>query len=324
MHSLLVILAAWAAHVTAGGPGPAASHDFGKVVRGAPVEHVFQLANPLRTPARVIRATLTSPLVVTRLPGPVEPGGAAAIPVRLDTSALDGPFEGEVRLFLDGADEPVSFSIRGTVVGPIEIAPRPVVVVAAVRGEAKEASVELLSHESTPVRVERVEGPPGLTTRVETLEPGRRFRLHVTLRPDAPAGRAQDRIVVHTSSAAAPVLHIAALTNVHERVYTFPDAVDLGAIRAPDLAGDPTLAARLGQTLMVYQVGGTAFEARFRSEVAGVAVTAERSPKGDRWQGAVRLTGKPKPGPISGRIVIETNDASFPRLSVPVTGTILE
>ncbi|HYG67098.1 MAG TPA: DUF1573 domain-containing protein, partial [Anaeromyxobacteraceae bacterium] len=323
--TLALLVAALLPAATPGAPAPASAHDFGEVVGGRPVEHVFRVASPGAAPARITRVVLTPPLVVSRLPASIPAGGDVALPVRLDTTKVEGAFEGRIAVFLEGVDEPIALGLRGTIVRPVEIAPRPFVVLGAIRGDEKESSVELVSHEAEPFRVERIESASQrLTTRLETVEPGRRYRLHVALRRDAPAGRAHERILVHTSSSAAPLLHVGALVNVHERVYTFPDAVDLGAIRAAELARDPDAPARLAQTLMVYQAGGTRFDARFRSAVPGLTVTAERGPNGDRWQATVRLSGPRAPGPISGTIVVETNDPAVPRLEVPVTGTILD
>lgn len=320
----IAVVGARAAASSAAADAPS-RHDFGTVVAGPSVEHVFRIPNRGTAPVRVDRVLLTPPLVVARLPASIPAGGDVALPVRLDTTKVDGPFEGEIAVFLRGVDEPIALELVGVVVGPVEVTPRRFVVLGAVRGEAKQASVDLVSHETTPLRVDRVESAsPRFTTRVETIDPGRRLRLHVTLRPDAPTGRAHEPIVVHTSSASVPVVHLAALVNVHERVYTFPGAIDLGAIPAGALAGSPGLAERLAQTLMVYQTGGTAFEASFRTNVPGLVVTAARGPKGDRFQATVRLTGTPKPGPLSGTIVVETNDPEFPRLEVPVAGTILD
>jgi hypothetical protein len=74
---------------------------------------------------------------------------------------------------------------------------------------------------------------------------------------------------------------------------------------------------------MVYQVGGTDFKATFSTDVPGLHVSAARGPNGDRWQATITADSTVSAGPIHGSIVVETNDQEFPRLLVPVTGTIL-
>lgn len=329
--ALLLLLAAVspaATHVAPAQPAAGATFDFGTVVRGPPIEHVFQLRNEGPAPLRVSRVALSPPLIATRMPAVVPPGAGAALHVRLDTTKADGPYEGEIIVFLDadGTTSERTFEVRGRIVAPIEVSPRAAVFLRAVRGERDEASVELVGHESAPFRVERVESASSrVTTRIEPIELGRRYRMHFTLQPGAPLGRAQEPIVVHTSSRSAPEVRIAAYTFVHERVHTFPDVVDLGAIRRSDLRREPALAERVAQTLMVYQRGGRQFEARFHSDLPQLGIRAERGSNGDRWQALVRLEPTAVDlGPISGSILVETNDPDFPRLAVPVVGTILE
>jgi hypothetical protein len=140
------------------------------------------------------------------------------------------------------------------------------------------------------------------------------------MRPDGPGGKAADTILLHTSSPTRPLLKVGANTYLRERVYSFPDVVDLGAIRLADLRADR---ARLGQTLMVYQQNGTDFRVTFSTD-APLAIRGERGPSGDRWQATVTIKdGDLDPGPIRGSIVVETNDREFQKLTVPVVGTIL-
>jgi hypothetical protein len=55
--------------------------------------------------------------------------------------------------------------------------------------------------------------------------------LILILNPDGPGGKKTDTILVKTSSRTMPLLKISANTYLRERVYTFPDEVDLGALR---------------------------------------------------------------------------------------------
>jgi hypothetical protein len=82
-------------------------------------------------------------------------------------------------------------------------------------------------------------------------------------------------------------------------------------------------AARVVQTLMVYRLDTTGFEASFSSD-APLSIAAERGPNGDRVQATVAL--RPDmlaPGPLSGTITVTTNDPAFPTLRVPFTINVL-
>ena len=159
-------------------------------------------------------------------------------------------------------------------------------------------------------------------TKLETLDEGRRYRLTLLLNPDGPAGRHSESIVLKTSSRREPTITVAANTYLRERVYTFPDAVDLGTVRLTDVDRDPNLLERLAQTLMVY--GGSDFIISVRSDLPELDLSSERGPQGDRFQNTVRLKrDNLRPGDIRGSIVIDTNDAQFPSLVVPVVGSVL-
>lgn len=299
---------------------------FGKVPKGTAVEHEFVLRNEGGAALRIMGIRTTAPLELGRMPAQIEPNAEIRLRVQLDTSKLSGPFEGQILITLnDPALPEARLVLEGRVVPPIELSPRSAFFVAARRGERKESSVELINHESEPLRIEAVEHPKErFGTKIETLEEGRRYRLSLILNPDGPGGKKTDTILVKTSSRTMPVLNIPANTHLREKVYTFPDAVDLGSLRLADIKAQPDLLQRTAQTLMVYQWGGSDFQVSLRSDLPMLDLKWERGPKGDRYQATVTLLkDKITPGPIKGNIFIETNDSQFPSLTIPVTGSIL-
>jgi hypothetical protein len=198
------------------------------------------------------------------------------------------------------------------------MSPRPAFFVAGQRGHESRASIEIMNHESEPLGIEKVEQPAErFTTQLETLTPGQRFRLTLVLKPNGPAGRAAGTILIKTSSKRMPTLKVAADTYLYERVHTFPDVVDFGTL-APSDAG------RVGVTLMIHQEGGRDFRAQLSSDVQGLSLKSERGPQGDRYQVEITLIPEEiRVGPIKGSIIIDTNDAEFPRIIVPVAGQIM-
>jgi hypothetical protein len=281
-------------------PAAITTHAFGTVSQGELVEHDFVLANESDAAMRITGVQLSPPLTLARMPAVVPPYGQVTLKVKLDTSKVHGEYEGLVRVAL-GGDERV-FSLDGRIVAPIEVLPRPAFFIATTKGTAKSSSLEIVNRESAPVTLELPPGAP-FDAKLETVEPGRRFRLSVSVPENAQAGRMSQRLELKTSSARSPVLRIAVNTMVRERVYTFPDSVDLGAGGA--------------QTLMVYQTGGHDFAVETRTDVPGLSVAAERGPQGDRVQLTIDAA---QPGPVHGTLYVRTNDPEFPELKVPVVG----
>jgi hypothetical protein len=74
------------------------------------------LLSELQAPASH-RASMTSPILATSLPRNVEPGSQAALRFKLDTSSLEGPFDGQILLFLNDPETPeVRLAFEGEVV----------------------------------------------------------------------------------------------------------------------------------------------------------------------------------------------------------------
>lgn len=300
---------------------------FGKVMKGTAIEHEFVLRNEGGSALRILGVRATAPLLLGRMPAHIEPKAEVRLRAQLDTSKLSGPFEGQILISLnDPALPEARLVFEGRVVPPIELSPRPAFFVAARRGERRQTAIEIINHEPESLRINSVEHPKErFATNLETVEEGRRYRLSLILNPYGPGGKKTENILIKTSSRTMPLLNIPANTYLRERVYTFPDEVDLGSLRLADIKAQPDLLQKTAQTLMVYQWGGSDFRVNLRSDLPVLDLKCERGPKGDRYQATITLIGeKLQAGPIKGSIIIETNDPKFPSLTVPVTGFILE
>ena len=299
--------------------------DFGRVMRGTIVEHSFTMKNNGAEPSRLGNVRMSQGLTLTRGAARVEPGAEGSFHFRLDTSKVHGAFDGIILVSFGASLPVVELTFKGVVVSPIEASP-PAFFVAVDRGQVQEQSVEIRSAEADPVRIETVDfSSERAAVALETVEEGRRYRLKLTVRGEGDAGKTTQLVRLTTSSKSMPLLQIPVNTYVRERVYTFPEAVDLGALPVSVIRKDPSILGQTAQTLMVYRKGSTGFEAKASSDVPALSVRSERGPAEDRWQFTVTLNEAfLTVGPIRGAIVIDTNDPGFPRLTVPVTGHILE
>jgi hypothetical protein len=299
--------------------------DLRLVFAGEPAEHAFTIRNNGDVPAKIVKVVLTPPLSIKSMPAVIPPGQQRTIVVALDTTKVLGRFEGiAIVRFASPQFDDAELTLTAKVVGRIEVAPLPAFFVAGQKGKVTEQSLDVINHESAPLAISAVEHPRNnFTTRLETIDPGWRYRLTLSLNPNGATGRHDDLIVLRTSSAQNPIVPIEAHTTLRARVHTFPDAVDMGTLRLSEIAANPSLLQQ-AQILMVYQDGGEGFRLNVRSSLPSVSVSAERGSAGDRYQILISLMAdKLRLGAISGTIVINTNDPDFPELSVPVNGTIL-
>ncbi|MBZ5514413.1 MAG: DUF1573 domain-containing protein [Acidobacteriia bacterium] len=300
-------------------------HNFGTIELKAPMEHTFDFRNDRPEALEIKNVQLTPPLTVTRMTSRVEPGARGSVTIRLETPRERGDFKGFVAITFKNADaKQLYFWVVGRLEAPIDFEPFAAFFVSTQRGETKTKSLVITSHEAEPLTILEIKHDTSrFTTRLETLEPGRRYRLSLTVKADAPAGRATEYITLVTSSQKHPLLKVQANTAVHERVYTFPEAIGFKTIPVASLKAQPHLVQNLSQLLMVYQKGGKDFKISARSDVPFLRLTSEQADLKDRYGIKIeivpeRLTA----GEIKGSIIIATNDPQFPQITVPVTATV--
>lgn len=298
---------------------PETSFEFGKVLSGTVVEHDFALRNVSSAPTRIEKVSMTAPLLVTQMLRELVPGAEGRIHFKLDTTNLAGKFEGTILVNVNDSAQPQArLAFSGHILPPIEVLPHPAFFVAGLRGQLNQGSIEVVNHESAPLTIQEIKYPAGrFTTRLESVEEGRRYRLTLTLKSDGPGGRATETILLRTSSKQEPVLSVNANTYLYERVHAFPDMLDFGTLRSSDVGN-------LAATLMIHQEGGSDFKANLSTDVPGLNFKSERSAKGDQYQVEVTLSPERMAvGPIRGSILINTNDPMFPVVTVPINGNIV-
>ena len=215
-------------------------------------------------------------------------------------------------------------SIVGYSVERIDFEPLQAIFAKVTRGAVQEASVEITNRRATPLRIGKIVNPSQrFTARVETLEEGKRFRLIVTLKGEGEAGKQQHVLELETNLEDTPVLKIPVNTFVTEKVRTFPDSVFMGRYPLSEIRGNPAMAKRRAQILMVYRDGTSQFQITVSSDLPYLKISSERGPKGDRYENMIWIDPDlAQPGEIRGNIIIETNDPDFPKLTVPVTGQL--
>ena len=207
----------------------------------------------------------------------------------------------------------------------IDYDPMPAIFAATPRGTVKESSIEIINRKTEPLEIAGIENPSKrFTARIEALEPGRRYRLTVTLKGEGTSGKQRQDLLLTTNLASAPVLRIPVNTFVQEKVWVFPESMFLGRFALSELKGDAKAAQRMAQILMVYRKGKPGFEIKLSSDLPFLRFSSELGPQGDQWENWISLDPQHvKPGEIKGTIFIETNDPDFPKLSLPVSGKLL-
>jgi hypothetical protein len=243
----------------------------------------------------------------------------------LPEDADGGSVGGTIRLnFKEEQVNPIEFDIEAYVVTPIEFVPHPVAFLSTQRGIAKEESIEIINHRSNALNlVSLSHDSERFDAKLGVIKPGYHYRVDLTILGTGQAGRQSEWLQIINDDEELPFLKLMVNTLVKEKVYTFPDAVELGGLPL-DVATNQDNASRLAQILMIYKPGASDFEISASSTLETIRYDYERGPDGDRYQFTIALDPeKVVVGPIDGKLVIKTNDAEFPVLEVPVRGEIL-
>lgn len=302
------------------------SFHFEIVGLNSPVEHTFHFVNAGETALRVTKVTVTSPMVFKSADSIIPPGKQGAVSFSLGTPRIAGPYEGEVQLDFDDPHlAPLVFDVTGKIIPAIECLPMPAFFVSTQRGHPKSVFLELINHEKEPLKLSLLEyNSKRFHLELKTLEEGMRFQLTLHLSGQGVPGRATDSITLTTSSQTQPRLTLLANTLIKERVYTFPDRLDFGAIQIAELRATPELTNYLSQTLMIYRESGVGdFQVTAETDVPFLKLSIEPSETKDRFKIiADVLLEKLKPGFVQGHLALKTNDREFPSLQVPVSALV--
>ncbi len=290
-----------------------------------PVEHTYYLCNQGTDTVQVARIALTPPLQVKKINSKIPPNEVGQLVIALGTPRQLGEYQGAIEVTFKNKDlPPLPLEFSGRITPVIEVQPLPAFFLATTHGRTNSASLELLNKDSEPLQITDVQFPNAdCQLKVLPLEAGRRYRLELVLRASAKPGRKRENITLLTSSKKQPRVLIQANTLVRERVYTFPERVDLGRIQLSQLKSNPALTNLINQKLMVYQEGGKHLEATASTDLDGLNLGTERSTLGDRCEIQVQIAlGRLAPGPLDGVIRVKTNDRDCPSLEVPVQGMV--
>jgi len=227
-----------------------------------PVEHAFYFHNSGADTIQVERIALTPPLRVDKILSKIPPNEDGQLIVGLGTPRQLGEYEGAIEVSFKNTDlTPVRLEFTGKITPVIEVRPVPAFFVASTRGRTNSVSLEIVNKDAEPMQITEVpHSSPRYELKLTTVEQGRRYRLDLVMRSDAKLGRQTEDITLLTSSKKQPRLVIQANTLVRERVYTFPEGIDLGLVKRSELKSNPGLTNLINQTLMVYQEGGKNFE----------------------------------------------------------------
>jgi len=141
-------------------------------------------------------------------PRMLSPGDTGGVEVTFDTDGHRGSTTRTVTVYSNDPAQPVTtLTLRGTIVADIIADPPELYVGHLRRGQVARTEVHLLVAGAVAVRGAEVTGRV-VDARLHAASGGSGTRLRIAIKPDAPAGRFRESVLVRTSSARRPVLTV--------------------------------------------------------------------------------------------------------------------
>jgi len=306
----------------------ATEYHFEGVRRGEKVTGAFRLSNAGDTPLELTGVDLSMPGMMVRLPASIAPGGSGAIVLEWATDRVQGSVRG---MAVIGTNDPhqrsITLALVGAVRAPVDIEPVPAFFLSSFQGESVRRELTLRSNQPDPVAM-RLPSRRGehYVADLETVQPGRSWRLTVQPAPGTPPGRYDEVLELESSDREIGALRIPIHILVKANLYASPGEIDFGEVPLDRVLGQPGAVRFLEQIVLVTKRDGKFRVRGVRSDVAGLDFrTTPASGESGTFRIDVGLRPEAlRPTSLDGMISIDTDDPAFPQLTIRVRGHIVE
>ncbi|MBY0526744.1 MAG: DUF1573 domain-containing protein [Gemmataceae bacterium] len=220
--------------------GGTTSHNFGNVPRGAVFSHKFTMTNIYAVPLQIVSTRVSCGCVtVTPSTQQLQPKEKATIEVTMDARRFTGAKTVSIYIsvgpqFTSTATLQVSANSRTDVV----FNPGQVTFGVVASGQASEQVIDVEYAGALDWRVTGIaEHSLPLTTRVEELyrQPGKivkvGYRLHITLKSDAPAGTHRWELLMQTNDPSSPSFPVLVEATIQAPLSVAPSPANFGTVK---------------------------------------------------------------------------------------------
>jgi hypothetical protein len=325
-----LILSATAFAQTEGGPVlvvPTKIVDAGTVSQGVTVDAVFDLVNEGGEKLVVKAVRPTCGCTVADFDREIAPGATGKVKAKLDTKDFAGPISKSILVMTDDPQNPtVTLVIKADIRPYVEILPRPLVRFNAVLHEPMDQTFTVVGADAEQsITVKSVTSSvPFIATSVrklgdDELIPGKsksQYEVTLSLTDDAPVGPVNAVLSVNTDVKEAPTVPVKVYGVVRSLIHVTPTQVQFGSVEAK---------TRPGRNLIVVnnRTDGTRVEVTgARVDDAGFEAQVATIEEGRRYQVTVVVKADADPGSRDATLYLETTDADFPTVTVPVRANL--
>lgn len=301
--------------------------DFGEVPQGTIAEGNFPFGNAGGSMLRIERVELTSAGMKIAVKQAIEPGATELARIRWDTSTFAGDAVGQATLYLnDPSQGRVILTLRGRVVAPVEILPRPAFYLSKFVGEESNASLLLVNNQQRKLQILGLERQgEHFEAEYEVVEAGKSYRLVATVPAQTAVGRYREAITILTDDPENNRINVEVNVLVKDDVFVSADELDFGRISLRTLWSKPAAAQFFTQTFVINRRSGKMRITSAESDLDFLLVTVAPQNRSDAFTvSAEPIAAELKPGEFVGSLLIRTDDPAYPELRLPIAVQVTE
>ena len=306
--------------------------DFGTVPKGQKLDWSFEVRNTGTTDLEILAAKPACGCTVADFDKVIKPGQTGKVTAHVDTTNFAGPIAKPVTLETNDANNPSAQLTITAVVKPyVDAYPAGFVRYNMLQGDAEKQTLTLFSEDETPFEIVKIESPQdwikvdyrkatGTDVKTNVGRTGQnQYLLDITVGgPDTRIGPLAEKIHIVTNSKYQPEYWISVSGVIRPTFRLEPTAVNFGEIAPGDVAATRTIMLRSNdlKTPEKFVVS------KAESGVAGVSADIKPTANKGEYVVTLQVAKDAKPGAIDGSVLVHTNDAIKPVVTIPVKGTV--
>jgi hypothetical protein len=305
-----------------------AIHDFGTVLQGNTITHIFKLKNSGNEELKLKNPKITGKSTTVRFQNSLQPGQDMEITLKIDTNNLIGEVETGVIFSTNDPQNPeIELKMSGLIKPIIDVRPMADVFFSVYKGKSTEKSVTIINNYKDPLQINKIESNSDrFSHQLKTIKEGHEYKLLVKVNPKASLGRTMEKVVLFTNNEKMPQLQIGVNIFVKDDVYNFPDDINFGTIDLKKLKKNPQLLDLLFQTILVKrrEGKGSDFQIKLEHNIPFISIKKDPDSGSETYRLDVSLVlDKMTKGKIDTFIKVITNDKEVPEIKIPVKGEII-
>ena len=306
--------------------------DFGTVPKGQKLDWTFEVKNTGTADLEILAAKPACGCTVADFDKVIKPGQTGKVTAHVDTATFAGPIAKPVTLETNDASNPSAQLTITAVVKPyVDAFPAGFVRYNMLQGETEKQTLTLFSEDEAPFEIVSIQAPQDWIKvepkKVEGAEINKglgragqnQYKLDITVGgPDTRIGPLAEKIHIKTNSKYQPDFSISVAGIIRPTFRVEPTAVNFGEVAPSDTAATRTIIMRSNSLKTPEQF----VVSKAESGVAGLTASVKPTANKGEYEVTLQIAKDAKEGALDGSVLVHTNDAVKPVVTIPVKGSV--